>query len=190
MADKIDPFAYQCVIFDLDYTLVKLQIDWRAWERAIFALISKYQPTAPPNSVSHYDVHRYISRHGAAFLAEFRRISGQAELDNYHCYSLIHDSLTLLKQLQLANKQLYLLTSNGRRVALPILTELQLIDVFDQIITADEVANLKPTSAPFALIHEPSRPLSDYLMIGDSASDSGFAASAGIDYLDVTSVSR
>jgi len=188
MAQRLDPFAYQCVIFDFDYTLIKLDVDWRAWEVQILDLIRRYQTNSQVTSISHYQIHHYVTQYGAKFLQDFKTVSSQAENANLHGYQPMTQSIVLLQQLQQASKQLFLLTSNSRNTTLPILTKLNLANYFSKIITLDEVANLKPTAAAFELIKEDNVPLNKYLMVGDSESDSGFAKNADIAYLDVRDI--
>jgi FMN phosphatase YigB (HAD superfamily) len=187
----IDPFAYSHVIFDFDDTLAKLLIDWRKWDLEIAKLIQKYESDFSldrATELGHFTINEYITRHGEDFRRDFVSVSAQAEKDNYHGYKIISDSMNLFKKLHRAEKNLYLLTSNCRLIIDPVLNELGIAKHFKKTVTANDVENLKPTSAPFQLIHEQDRPLSDYLMIGDSASDSGFAANAGIAYLDVREI--
>ena len=109
------------------------------------------------------------------------------EQDHYQGYAIIPEAMALLEQLYQENKQLYLLTSNCREVVLPILDELKITGYFRKIITVGDVPNIKPSIAPFALIDDGS-PKTDYLMVGDSASDRGFAENVGIEYLDVADI--
>jgi phosphoglycolate phosphatase-like HAD superfamily hydrolase len=190
-SQKVDPFSYSHVIFDFDDTLAKLLIDWPKWKIEIAKLIQNYQTDFTlerATALNHFVINQYITRYGDTFRSDFIRVSAQAEKDNYHGYRIINEGMNLLEKLHRAEKDLYLLTSNCRLVIDPVLEELSITKHFKKIITTDEVDNLKPTSAPFKLIYEQGRPLSDYLMIGDSSSDSGFAKSAGIDYLDVRDI--
>lgn len=177
---------YSHIIFDFDETLVTLQIKWSFWHQDIIPLMEKYEPDFDPQTYLDMSaIHRYVEKHGSNFLSDFVEFEKKLEQDHYYGYIKIEKSLNLLEKLQQAGKQLYLLTSNCREVVEPILEELQIKNYFKKIVTVNDVENLKPSAAPFKLIRETDVELQNYLMIGDSKNDSGFAKRAEIAYLDV-----
>jgi HAD superfamily hydrolase (TIGR01549 family) len=130
-------------------------------------------------------VSEFINQYGQAFRDEYVNFEIELEKKNYQSYKIIQKTLDLLQEFYQQNKNLYLLTSNSRATVLPILEELKITNDFNKIITLDDVRNLKPSPIPFELIYVEGSDKKQYLMIGDSVSDKGFAQNAGIDYLDV-----
>lgn len=177
------------IIFDFDRTLATLQVDWQFWHAQIIPLITKFQPEFDPHTkLDMSSIHGFIEKYGQPFRDAFVKIETQVEQEHYQGYSVNQNALVLLQQLVQQQKHCYLLTSNCREVVLPILDELNITQSFKKIITVGDVSNIKPSYSPFELIHDGS-PKSEYLMIGDSASDSGFATTVGIAYLDVNEIS-
>jgi len=180
------PSTYSHIIFDFDETLATLQIDWSHWHAQIVPLLQKYDPSVTDASdLNMFHINILITRYGEVFRDEFVAFEQRIEQAHYHGYRVIKPSLQLLRDLHHQGKTLYLLTSNCRQVVEPILEELQIKGFFQKIVTVNDVENLKPSPAPWQLIAETESDKSQFLMIGDSASDSGFAANVGIDYLDV-----
>lgn len=178
----------QKIIFDFDRTLVSLQVDWQQWYGPVKQLLAEYDPTFDKNTaIDMSSLHAFIDKYGSSFRDAFVQIETTIEQKYYHGYTSIAETIRLLKQLQQQQKQLFLLTSNCRAVVLPILNELQIASYFSRIITINDVPNIKPSAVPFKLIHDGS-PKTDYLMVGDSASDKGFARNVGIEYLDVQDI--
>ncbi len=181
--------SQQHIIFDFDKTLATLQVEWQFWHAQIIPLIKKYQPEFDPNTpLDMSSIHDFIEQYGKPFRDAFVQMETQLELEHYQGYTANQSALALLQQLVQQQKSCYLLTSNCREVVLPILDELNITQSFKKIITVGDVPNIKPSNAPFKLIHDGS-PKSEYLMIGDSVSDSGFATTVGIAYLDVREIS-
>ncbi len=181
--------SQQHIIFDFDKTLATLQVEWQFWHAQIVPLIKKYQPEFDPNTpLDMSSIHDFIEQYGKPFRDAFVQMETQLELEHYQGYTANQPAIALLQQLVQQHKNCYLLTSNCREVVVPILDELNITQCFKKIVTVGDVANIKPSSAPFALIHDGS-PKTEYLMIGDSPSDSGFATTVGVAYLDVSEIS-
>ncbi len=178
---------YKHVIFDFDETLAKLIVDWPFWHKEIIPIIKKYDASFDENTyLNMYSIHQLINKYGENFRSDYVNFEIATEKKYYRGYKLIEKSFDLLQELHEQNKKLYLLTSNCREVVLPILEELKIADYFSKIVTVDDVKNLKPTPEPFKLIASEPCDKSEFLMIGDSKSDSEFAQNVGIDYLDVS----
>lgn len=184
--------AHSHFIFDFDETIVTLLIDWSGWPPGVLALFLKYEPNFDPSTRFNMSaIHRFIERYGEAFRTEFVAFEQQLEINNYQGYEIVPAGFQLLQQAHQADKNLYLLTSNCRAVVLPVLSELGIADYFDKIITVDDVPNLKPSPAPWPLITGGKAvDKSQYLMVGDSESDSGFAAAVGIDFVNVRELNQ
>lgn len=177
---------YSHIIFDFDETLATLQVEWSFWHQDIIPLIKKYEKDFDPQTYLDMSaIHRYVEKYGSSFLSDFVAFEKKLEQDHYYGYIRIEKSLALLEKLHQAQKTLFLLTSNCREVVEPILEELRIKTYFKKIVTVNDVENLKPSAAPFKLIREDDVELKNYLMIGDSKNDSGFAKATGIAYLDV-----
>lgn len=176
------------IIFDFDRTLATLKMEWQFWDVPIKQLITAYEPNFDQTTVLNMvSISPYIEKYGKDFRDAFVKIETAVEQKHYQGYIVIPEAVALLQQLHQQNKQLYLLTSNCREVVLPILDELQITSCFKKILTVGDVPNIKPSPAPFVLIADGS-PKTDYLMVGDSVSDRGFAKNVGIEYLDVADI--
>ncbi len=81
--------------------------------------------------------------------------------------------------------KMYIWTSNTSKVAGKILVDYGLADAFVNIASQLEVRLLKPEPDGFAYLREQNVPLSEYLMIGNSAADQRAAAAAGIDFFHI-----
>ena len=177
---------YKHIIFDFDDTLATLIVDWPFWHEQVIAVMKKHEANFDESThLNMYSIHQYINKYGKKFRDDFVNFEIAFEQKYYHGYQLIEKSFALLQKLHDQEKFLYLLTSNCKEVVLPILKELGIASYFKKIVTINDVPNIKPTIEPFKLIAENSANKSEYLMIGDSSSDSGFAKNVGIAYLDI-----
>lgn len=180
---------YRHIIFDFDETLATLLIDWSYWDKAVLELLGKYGELPPADTqLNMYHIHQYIERYGKQFRDDFVTLEQRIEKEQYRGYQPIAPSLAFLHALHEQGKQLYLLTSNCRATIEPILEELGIKTWFHTIVTVDDVENLKPTQAPWKLIGNAHSDKAEYLMVGDSTSDSGFARNNEIAYLHVDEI--
>jgi len=177
---------YNHIIFDFDQTLVSLLIDWSSWQEGVAAIIKKYDSGFNEAKVLRsHSIAKFIDKYGKTFRDDYVNFGLNLEQKNYIGYKIINKTMAMLKTMHQQNKKLYLLTSNSAETVLPILKELDITDYFNKIITANDVENVKPSPSPFKLIYAEGNNKEQYLMVGDSISDRGFAENIGIDYLDV-----
>lgn len=180
---------YQHVIFDFDETLATIIMDWSPWYEGVAKIVQKYQPSFDnANNLHMQSVSEFINQYGQSFRDEYVNFEIDLENKNYQSYKIIQKTLDLLQEFYKQNKNLYLLTSNSKVTVLPILEELKIADYFTKIVTLDDVRNFKPSPIPFESIYVEGNNKKQYLMVGDSVSDKGFAQNAGIDYLDVDDI--
>lgn len=178
---------YSHVIFDFDETIVTLLMHWRPnWQEQLIQLVHQYQADFPSDTrLDMPAVTKLIKQFGQNFRQDFIKFEQKFEKDHYYGYKIVDRGWQLLQNAHKANQQLYLLTSNCQTTIAPILQELNIQNYFAKIITAENVDNLKPTPAAWPLIAQSFASKKDYVMVGDSVSDSGFASSVGIDFINV-----
>jgi phosphoglycolate phosphatase-like HAD superfamily hydrolase len=174
------------IIFDFDETLCTLLIDWTPWRKELDELFaaSDLTPKNEPDFNYAVIVNLYIEKYGKAGRDEIVALNYRIEKDYYSGYELSPIALPLLESVEKI-AQLYLWTSNDRRTVAPILRELEIADKFQKIITRNDVEYVKPKAVGFALIYDERNARSQYLLIGDSRSDSGAATDAGIDFINI-----
>ena len=161
-------------------------IDWTPWRKELDELFaaSDLTPKNEPDFNYAVIVNLYIEKYGKAGRDEIVALNYRIEKDYYSGYELSPIALPLLESVEKI-AQLYLWTSNDRRTVAPILRELEIADKFQKIITRNDVEYVKPKAVGFALIYDERNARSQYLLIGDSRSDSGAATDAGIDFINI-----
>lgn len=178
---------YNHIIFDFDETLATIVMDWSPWYEGVAAIIKKYQPSfnGKASDLQMQSISQFINKYRKPFRDDYAKFEISLEQKNYKSYKIIQKTLDLFREFHRQNKKLYLLTSNSKTTVLPILKELEIVDCFTKIVTLEDVENFKPSPSPFKLIYTENNNKKEYLMVGDSLSDKGFAENVGIDYLDV-----
>ena len=95
---------------------------------------------------------------------------------------LYPDALYVLETLHSRGKRLALITSSHRHLVVPPLKRFHLTDLFEVIITRDDVKKVKPNpEAINKALKELVAPKDQTVMIGDGATDLGAAQNSGID---------
>ena len=176
------------LIFDFDGTLADLILDWSKWHLEVLEIIGKYDKEAVNfRGVVHYSRNDFLKRFGRVLKKDLDTHNEKYEAKMLSGYKA-NDYLVDFVKNNSEKYYQFLYTSNSRKTILPIVEELEIIDDFKKIITADEVEYFKPHPFGFDLIYDPNIDKLHYLMIGDSKADSGVAKAAGIDYVDVTEI--
>jgi len=174
------------IIFDFDKTLCTLLIDWAPWRKEMDALFALHELTPKNEPGFNYAeiINRCVEKDGDEVRERALEINYRIEKEYYFGYDVSPLARPLLEFTKKYAK-LYVWTSNDRRTVAPILEELDISKFFEKIITCNDVKYSKPKADGFFLINDKKSPLSQYLLIGDSRSDSGAAIDAGIDFLNI-----
>ena len=184
----IHPKKY--LIFDLDETLAWLQIDWKEIHQALFDVAKSIDPsltTSPTkNGIEYFSLINLITnKQGDLAKKRLNTFIQEYEQRNYRGYTPNPALIAFIKA-QKQNYSLSLWTSNTKQIVDDFLQKEQLYDSFNTIVTFESVKFTKHNPDGFYKIYDRNNIKSDYLMIGDSASDEAAAKAAGIDFFKVT----
>jgi phosphoglycolate phosphatase-like HAD superfamily hydrolase len=179
---------YQHIIFDFDETLATLHIDWSGWYGGISEIILKYEPSTDlPQVIPHTLFNAYVKKYGGPIRKELWEFSADFELKANKGLTPNPTALSLLTSIG-DDKKVYLYSSNSRRIILESLEKLGITNRFEKIVARDDVDFIKPDPHGFMLIYDGHSPLTQYVMVGDSSSDSGLAKNAKIDFINVSNI--
>jgi pyrophosphatase PpaX len=164
---------YRAVLFDFDGTLTP---SLPLWVKAFHIAVENCGVTFTDEEV----VQRFFYRNWADVAAELKFASLEAFRDEihrglrvaFHAAELFPEVLTILKRCRAQGLQTALVTSAPRVVIDDVMPRLELHNLFDYIVCADDVKNFKPHPEPVlmtlaALACEPH----EAMMIGDSTAD-------------------
>lgn len=173
------------LIFDLDGTLVKLNIPWQRWDFGIRETLIKVDPSiyeaysAGNISLSELE-NQYTSTFGAALKKILIDYRAAFEATYRGITTPNQDLLRFLKKSHNYRKA-YIWSSNTRSTIENVLEQYDISELFDTIISGDDVNLLKPEPDGFFSLYTRDRVKEKYLMIGDSPLDMRAAENAGID---------
>ncbi len=106
--------------------------------------------------------------------------------DNHHMAELYPGIKELLKYIKSRKVYLSIYTGKGRKTAAITLKKLEILDLFDLMITGDEVKEHKPSPEGIELfLKKFNLPKDKVLMIGDAPSDIKAARAAGVEIASV-----
>lgn len=179
------------VIFDFDETITTLLIDWSYWHKDVCELFTQYDKNPVKYEQKKFNTlqNEYIARYGTKLKDELIDINYEVEKNYFSGH--IPSSLTL-SLLSLTKKiaNIHMWTSNDRRTVTPIIKELGIENLFDKIISRNDVNFVKPDPYGFYLIYNNVNPKSDYLLIGDSDADKMAAQNANIDFINIKEITE
>jgi len=174
------------LIFDLDLTLVFLQIDWSTFRKGVWDIVAELDasltrevPNVSGNGM--IMINRAVQKHGVRAKEMFVCYVERYEYGNFHGYLPNADLIRFVHK----NHDKYTLslwTNNCRKVVTIPLVKEQLLPCFDSVITRDDIMLLKPEPDGFNAIFDKTCDKSGYLMIGDSIWDKEASKKAGIDF--------
>lgn len=182
------------LIFDLDETLAKLNIDWSTIRREIFDLVATFDEPLSKSVpfVSNAGIelsNKAAQKHGKDTAKKIRTFIENYEIAHYFDYTPNTELIDFVRR----NKQTYtyyMWTSNGKRTIQDFLRKESLSPFFSRIVTQNDVSLIKPEAEGFSLLYSQGEPLSSYLMIGDSPSDENAAKNAGIEFFKISHFHR
>lgn len=183
LKDKTD------IIFDLDETISTLLIDWSQYKVRFLEKIQHSFPNV--HEVADLDLspidiaNQLIEFYGKEIKVLIDDFSLEYEREFYRG----HNDNSLLTEYLLGpveEKNIYLWTNNQRETAERVLTELELLGVFKDVVTASDTLFLKPHLEGFQRIWaQSSGKISQMIMIGDSRHDQLAAKNAQIEFINV-----
>ncbi len=175
------------LIFDLDETLARLDIDWSMYRKQIWDKVASFDPLLAQEIpfepwMSLVLTNKAIERHGEKARNNISSFVTMYETTHYNGYIPNTSLLTFMKE-NIDTYSFYLWTNNSTAVIQDFLIKESLRHVFKKIITHDVATYVKPNADGFLHIKEPNVPLSHYLFIGDNPhTDQRAAQNAGIDF--------
>lgn len=194
LAEYLIKHPKKYLIFDLDHTLAKLNIDWSTIRREIFDLVATFDEPLSKSVpfVSNAGIelsNKAAKKHGKEVAKKIRAFIEEYEMTHYKNYEPNQVLLNFIRN----NKQTYVYymwTSNGIRTIQDFLNKEDFSSFFSKIVTQNDVSLIKPEAEGFTFLYTPGESLSSYLMIGDSPSDENAAKNAGIDFFKEDYFSR
>lgn len=178
------------LIFDLDDTLVHLNIDWGEYISASKSFFQEHDPAIIEGKTSFNELHTaeslYFEKHGKDGKEAFRQVTEPIELamDGFYPNEKLIDFMISHED---DFDEYYIWTSNHTKTAQKVLEELSLLEKFKKIISKDTVTRMKPNGEGFKYIYDDRYFKKDYLFLGNSLfSDKGAAEDAGIDFFHIT----
>lgn len=182
------------LIFDLDHTLAKMNIDWSTIRRDVFDFIATFDEQLSKSIP--FEPYMWIQlsnlaakKYGATTAKKIRSFIEEYEITHYKNYT----PNTILLNFIRDNKQTYtyyLWTNNGTKTIQEFLKKEVIAPFFSQIITQNDVSLIKPEPEGFSHIYTRGESPSTYVLIGDNFTDEEAAEKAGIDFYKVNYFSR
>ncbi|MBD3250050.1 MAG: HAD-IA family hydrolase [Candidatus Pacebacteria bacterium] len=171
------------LVFDMDGTLLKLEIDWEKWHHQTAAICQEFESDFEfPGLVMYNFVNPFIKKYGQAARQKFFELNQRYELANLKGCKR---NQLLIEFAQTSSAKKFLFTSNSRQTADTVLAEQELTDLFETTVTRDDVELIKPDPDGMKHIYQPGQDKDRFLMIGDTQADQGLAENFGIDYWQV-----
>jgi len=172
------------IIFDFDGTIARILFDWDLWRKVMFELIIKYEPTYTLDQSISKNTNRLIKKYGKLFLEEIISINEQFEMEYYES---IDPNILLIKYIKnnFQQKNMYLYTSNSKKLITKLLSQLGLTNCFNKIVTRNDVKYIKPDPYGMWLLLDKNIDITKCIMVGDSVSDRGVARKVEMEFLQV-----
>lgn len=126
----------------------------------------------------------FVKKYGKKIVNHIKENNIVFETTKLRGFTINHDLIDFVKS-QSQNYEMYIWSSNTKKVIIPILKEFGLGGSFKKIITRDVVNFIKPIPEGFQHINNSKVPLKKYLLIGDSWKDKLAAENIGIDYFEI-----
>ncbi|PIQ71427.1 hypothetical protein COV87_03470 [Candidatus Roizmanbacteria bacterium CG11_big_fil_rev_8_21_14_0_20_37_16] len=167
------PHPKKYLIFDLDETLIRLEIDWSGVYKMLFTAIKNIDSSliskVPESALEFYNlVNMTTSKHGEKAKKKLDQTIAEYEMSHYLRYTPNPSLMSFIR----THKDTYsfsLWTSNAKRTIRDFLQKEQFEQFFENIITLESVLLTKPNTYGFSMIYNSNNSKRDYLMIGDRA---------------------
>lgn len=190
---EISARHYRHVIFDLDGTLVQMQLSWQEWIQQVTALLPvnmhswfRRQFTVPGSAWG--EAVNYCILGGYLEAEDYLRICRQFESTDFP-YIENQPLVTALRMIRERGTVVSLWSNNSDLGVDRILSGLALNDVFNTVVTRADVRLGKPDAEGWLLLSGIA-PAEGCVLVGDSDNDRLAARKAGISYFEITYFKR
>jgi HAD superfamily hydrolase (TIGR01549 family) len=174
---------FEYLIWDLDKTIVSLEIPWDEVKKQRYELIKKYDKQIAEeflNKLNYSKLNNLVDDY-PGFKPEWDKLINKFEQKFEGAYSIIPPTIEFLNEN--TNKNYYLWTTNYESTAKNVLSDLKLLGYFKVVVGADTHKYFKPAAKVYhELFHLPREKT---VMIGDSDTDRQAAENSGISFIKV-----
>jgi HAD superfamily hydrolase (TIGR01549 family) len=171
---------YDLVIFDFDYTIAKLAVDWSGLKRRL-------AETYKPADFTHLDAG--IDALSQEKRSEAYNIIRKYELDGIEGMEPIYETVGIIKNLK--GKKMALFTTNTRAAIERGLDRLGLSGMFALTVCKEDVEHHKPNPEGLNMILQKTNiPKNKAIYIGDKQKDMDAGKAAGIKSILVSEINK
>ncbi len=180
---------YTHYIFDLDQTIMTLNIDWTVWLQVVEDIFSErhIRFAFTSSKAAFIQLNDLVRAEGEATRQEINHKIRDAEMNHLDGYTLVPQCISFLTSLP-PSAHRYIWTSNALDTANKALVDTDLMQYFEKIAARDNVPYTKPDPSGFDFLRDLTIPKSQYVMIGDSENDEEASHNAGIDFIHVNTL--
>lgn len=167
------------IIYDFDGTIAKLKINWAGWHDGIEKIFLKYEPSFDRAGTVHQYTNFMIKKYGRSIRDEISNFN--KDYENTFCESMLinNDLIKYIKTNPLQKH--HILTSQNHLLLDRLLDEINIRDLFEKIITRDDVLLVKPDTEGMLKIID-NQKVEDFIYLGDADSDKKTAEAVGMDF--------
>lgn len=174
------------LIFDLDRTVARLEIDWSTFRRELFDTVGKIdRPLMESVPFEHGRgnelINKAVKKHGSVMKQALIAFTEEYETSHYHGYTANPDLVRFLRD-NASGFSVFLWTNNCRRVADKVVSAEGIARAFTKVVAFEDVDCVKPEPDGFLRIRDNKTPRENYLFVGDSIFDETASAAAGLDF--------
>ncbi len=189
--------SFAAVIFDLDHTLIRSQIDFSEMKRRMLNYLRAEHPefVELDNRWTTYDIVGYTVKHLERqgipetiprVMCELDRIMADVEMASLSKVVLIDGAVEALSRLRNAGLKRGILTRSCREYAEEVLRTTGLSNFVDEVAARDDCENPKPDPGQVHWLLGKMKVSSDAtVMVGDHPTDALCAKNAGIEFIGV-----
>jgi HAD superfamily hydrolase (TIGR01549 family) len=190
LAHLVHEKQYRNLIFDLDETLTRLDLPWQEWIKKVTASLpadaaKKLKQLLEIEGAPWGEVINEQIVKDPDFYNQFIKISQDFE-SKYFAHTPYDDLVNILPELKKEGCDLFLWTSNTRQTAKQALTEMDILHLFTQLLTREDVQLGKPHAEGWQRFTFSGQDRAACLMIGDSQNDALAAKAGGVDYYKIS----
>jgi phosphoglycolate phosphatase len=182
----MDLNKYRAFVFDMDETLLSLDVDWGEAKKAVSEFIKmRYGKEISPASFSRL-FNSIADKLGKDAFKEASKVMDSYEREGIKNLSINETSMSILKKAKDQGKLVIVYSSNSKSSIRGALKKIGVIDKIDLIVTRDDVSRIKPEPEGMVMIMKKFKlDPEETIFIGNSPGDQGAARSQNVRFVHV-----